>query len=38
MFFTEHEFQVDLENLRVKLEIHAERIQHNRDFVYDNTQ
>ena len=27
MFYTEHDFQVDLENLRVQLEIYAERIQ-----------
>ena len=28
MFYTEHDFQVDLENLDLNLKFHAERIQH----------
>ena len=28
MFYTEHDFQVDLENFEFKLKFHADRIQH----------
>ena len=29
MFYTEHDFQVDLENFEFNWKLHAERIQHN---------
>ena len=34
MFYTEHDFQVDLENLRVKLEISCMQREYNNSILY----